>query len=510
MSDVGTNQEETYELNMTAYQKDNPTDVFLCHLLEIDAIHFRTIHQKTDESNERSESKELSLRQFVDPRTGVEIPSQECNYKNVVLVSRNIFLSSYVQSSMLQKHEHIACLNALRCITKHLELSTDEQRDRSIYESTAMTRCEEKRIFFDKLREHFFANISHRYHAVPPSINHFVMQNWKKRLIEMYRMLASARYNLKTAISLQQSEWAVKMNIVHHEHIGKVPKMIDKNVIYLRQSFSNLIKAYNRRTNRNSVPVIKQKVNELIEMHGIDFVVPISVLKIIANGQKGWSFCMTVKDSALSTTFNPKKEIVVEKPLPPVYLCGNDRHKKGAKYLLHSCFNQNSLHVFNHNDKTESWTGIGAEPQQLINTQMGDSASSEVDYKVSSCEEFVERHSNEGVSKELIYDNMTFTIFDIIGCEDDDDHGEVFKILVPAKQAAYQKRENDEIQFLNYSPKIEFQSEYGAEMMTKDELIREWCDLSFRPNTSTHRGTAKSRNIFGSFIYSQFIKYPYL
>lgn len=476
--DAGTDLQQTYTLNMPDFQQNNPTDVFFCNLMQIDPLHLQNLHQSP---NNLAETEEII--RHTDPRTGVEIPSHECNYKQVDLMKRNIFLTSYIQVSKLHKNEHLACLNALGCLSKPVsELSIEEKNDLLVFTSTATVRSEEKEAFLEKLREHYFAEVAKRFHDVPPSIEYFVIQQWKKQLITMYQKFANVRFSMKTGISLQLSESIMKMEAIHQEHLGNVPEMSTNTLDYLRQSFPNLMNAYNKRKITHLSPAVKGKVIELVHQHAIDFVLPMSILKRILGTETGWSFCMTVKDSVLSSAFNPKKEIVFEKPLPLAYLSGNNRYKKAAKYLMHSCFNANAFHVFNHNKKSESKT-----PTLLCidsTTECDSKSNTEIEYKVSDCDEFIKNHSRVEVS----YENMTFTVFDVNGYNGADDINEIFKILVPAKQASYKKENNGEIKFVNWSPKIEYQAEYGAETMKKGELISEWCELYFRPNTSTERG----------------------
>lgn len=462
---------------MNDFQQRNPTDFFFCNLMNIDPLHWRPEHQ-----NDSSEVEQFAPRQFLDPRTGVEIPSHVCSYENVDLKTRNIFLTKYIQVSKLQRHEHSACLNALaRLSVPETELSEEEKNDRLLFNSKAILRTEEKKAFLAELREHYFAELHKRFHSVPPSIEYFATQNWKKQLIMMHRQFMKAKFSLKTAILLQPSECVVSTNTVHQERLGCVPQMAGDNLEYVRQSFSNLMNTYNARKPTRQLPAIKEKVKNLVQQHAVDFIIPMSVLKCILSSKTGWTFRMTVKESALSTVFYPKKAIVCEKPLPLPYLSGNDRYKKGAKYLLYSCFHANTSRVYDYNEKTER--KISPEAVE------GDyNADVTIEYKVANFDEFLRNHARVDHS----YGNMTFTIFDVKGHNDSDDTTDSFNILVPTKQATYTKDCNDEIKFINLSPKIEFQAEYGAEMMTKDELISEWCELYFRPNTNTKRGKQSS------------------
>lgn len=467
---------------MPNYRKSNPTDVFFCNLLDTDPYHLQHTHESTHSQDVPAD--ELVQSKFIDPRTGIEIPTHQCNHKDANFEKQNIFLKKYIQASSLSRAQHTACLNVMRGFKLRPESATDEQNDKILYESSASNRLQEKQLFLDKLRENYFAQLSYRFHHVPPSINYFILQKWKKQLIEMHRRLANARYCMRTAISLQPSETTVNIKHFHQERLGCVPKMSGECIEYLKQSFPKLMNAYEQQKVKRISIAVKEKVNELIEEHDVGFVIPISILKLIFNSssKNDWLFCVTVRESAKSTPFHPQKEIIFEKPLPPTYLSGNERHRKGAKYLLYSCLNRNPSNFFNCKDQTESETGIDTNMQaHEIESKISDE---NIEYKIFNNDEFIKQYPKH----ECSFENQTFTILEM-GCDDAGNGDETFKILIPTKQAAYKKnKENGEVQFVNYSPKIEFQAEFGAETMTKDELLREWCDLYFRPKTSTERG----------------------
>lgn len=476
--DIGSNVREMYTLNMPEYRTKNPTDVLFCNLLELDPYHLQNLNEKTHSSNEtESTSAEIVPRKFLDPRTGIEIPTHLCNHQNVNFEKRNIFLNRHIAVSSLVKSQHSACLKAMQANKSPSDETTEEQNCRMQYESSAADRLQEKQSFLDKLRANYFEQLAYRFHNVPPSINYFITQKWKKQLIEMHRRLANARYCMRTGISLLPSQCAIKIEYLHQEHLGKAPKLANEQTEYLRQSHPKLMKAYSQQKTTQLSSAVATKLNELTYEHDIDFVIPISTLKLILNisSKSDWLFCLTVRESAKSTPFHPKKEIVFEKPLPPMRLSGNERYHKGAKYLIYSCLNQ--LH-----------------PENVIETEIDtpevESRSSDldadgIDYKIYSNEEIIRRYPK----RECCYENRTFSIIEMSGCDDDESDEGTFKILVPSKQASSKKNEeNDDIQFVNFSPKIEFQAEYGAEVMTKNELLDEWCNLFFRPKTCTERG----------------------
>lgn len=478
VSYYGTDLDESYTVNMPDNHKQNPTDVFFCNLLEIDPMHLHYVNQ-----TDRSEDEPTEIRQFIDPRTRIEIPSHECNYKNINFEIRNIFLTRSAEVSTLHRDEHSACLKAMRLLSKpEADLSTDEKTDRAVFDSTATARSEESKSFLAKLKEHFFSQLSNRYHSVPPAVDYFIVQRWKINLVLMYRRFANVKYQIRTAIALQSSECMVDIGVVHQESMGIVPKMSVPNTNFIRQSFANLSRAYNRRKNTCLLPAIKRKVEELNEIHGIDIVIPISIIKAILSCEKNWCFCVTIEGSEL----NEKNKMHFDKPMPRNYLSGNQRYRKGAKYLLHSCLNQNSSNVYNYDEQTETETFIASGP-----IENSSHVNTDIEYKLMDNEECGKKYSR----REKTYENISFRVFDINAFDPIDGSTETSKVLVPAKQAAYMKDDSGEMRFVNFSPKIEYQFEFGAEVMSKDELIREWCDLYFRPNTITERGNNYQEDI---------------
>lgn len=470
---------------MPDYRKNNPMDVFFCNLSEIDPLHLEQKHHKINHSKQ-SDDKSLSC-QFIDPRTGIEIPSHECIYRNVDLENRNIFLKNFIEASSLQKHEHIACLNVLQDRTNtNQSTSTQQRTDQMLYELCAINRTNEKTRFLEKLREHYLAKLSKRFHHIPPAINHFITEKWKKQLIMMYRRMATVKYRMGTAISFHPNQFIVKTNTIYQEHLGNVSEMKSQNVDYMWQSSLNLMTAYNQRKINRLSSIVDEQIKTIVQQHDVDFIIPISIIKLIVSEKKGSTFCMSIKESTRSNIFNSKREITIEKPLPPITLSGNERYKNGAKYLLNACLNQNALRVYSHSSKTEIETHLHEIPCEYEHEHQNDIqiSNNQMDYKISKNEEFLKNYPKS----ECSYENMTFTVFDVTGIENSDTDSETFRILVTAKQNAYKKNEHDEIEFVNYSPKIEYQAEYGAETMTKNELIQEWCDLYFRPNTCTERG----------------------
>lgn len=462
----------------------HPNDVFLSHLFEIDPTHYRFINQNNpNDKTAQTKTNENIVKQFADPRNGIEIPSHFCNYTERDITGSNIFLKNCIEISRLRSDEHSACIKAIHLLNQQIPnvnpANFDYYQD---YESTARDRNEEKQLFLGRLREHFMAKISTRYHHVPPAIDNFVMHIWKKQLIDLHRGIGNVGIRLRTALSLQATDINVQMKVIHQDHIGNVTEIYNQNIEFVRQSSANLQKTYNERKSKQLLMDVDGKKQEFVQKYGIDFIMPISILKLIlCDGCDDWNFEMSVRDSKTSTVFNPKKEIHFQKPLPSLYLSGNARYKKGAKYLLRSCFSQNSSHILDRSNNMESDIGIVTESAKCNSNE-----NNTEKYQLHHFDRFMEMYFGKKMIKKLSSANVTFTVFEMVGGADEND-AETFRILIPSKQDAYKRNQNDEICFINLSAKIEFQSEYGVEELTKDELICEWCDLYFRPDSITER-----------------------
>lgn len=469
---------------MHANESTNVPDVFYSHLLEMAPTHLTNIIQQSRSKDQAQKSaSSVSVKKFVDPRTNVEIPTHLCDYKDVDPALKNKFLKNWICVSRLQQHEHAACLKAIpRLLDDQNRLSVDELLNRQLFESTACERIEEKHIFLEKLRTIYFTNNAYRYHLVPPAVDQFIKQIWKKRLIGIQRKLLGCKYRLHTALAIQTQPACIRVELVDQKHFGYVPEITNVDTNFIRQPLHCLIREYDHQRHSNFRRLQESALDQLSKTHEVDFVLPISILRLLLiTPNNEWGFRMSVRESALSA----KKQTVLEKPLPPSYLSGNERYRIASKYMVRSTFRQNTLHVLNRSDNIESKTSVETNV-----IECSSSGQSQVEYKAFDFDTYIEKFREKTPPKSFSTENKSYSIVEIHGCGEDDESGPVrFKLLIPFKQDAYKRNVDGNIQFVNLSPKIEYQAEYGAEMMTKNELIREWADQYFRFNSVvTERG----------------------
>lgn len=458
----------------------NLADVFHSNLLQIDPSHLLDYCQQQKARTAKQELNESSVdtvqHKFTDPRTQIMIPTFTCDHRDTDLAARNILLVKCIEMSKLSADEHCACLRAiLKLKSRETTLPTDDEADRATYFATIQQRFDEKSRFLAFLKRHYFETLSHRYHSVHPAVDLFIAQKWKRHLLDLYTITADDAYRLSTALKVnRQMDDDVNAELVHQEHHGNVPKMLS-DVSIVRQSNENLLRAYQRHRSDRFRNAIRKKSIEIADGKQVNAVVPISVIKLlISDYDVDWSIRMTVRDAVSSSVLSPIKEVAFAKPLPPLYLSGNDRKTRGNKYVLRTTVCPQHSGAFCHSTKTISDPLTNSD--RVIDCQ----ATNEVKYELHSFDEAVAKCSE--LDDQMSAGNCSFRIWDLSS------GSETIRLMVPAKTDAFRKCENGvDVEMVNLSSKLEFQAEYGVEVMTKAELLREWCHQYFRPESITVR-----------------------
>lgn len=458
----------------------NLADVFHSNLLQIDPSHLIDYCQQQKARTAKQELNKSSVdtvqHKFTDPRTQITIPTFTCDHRDIELAARNIPLGECIEASKLSAAEHSACLRAmLKLKSNKTTLPTADEADRATYFATIQKRFDEKTRFLAFLKRHYFGALSHRYHSVHPAVDLFITQKWKRHLLDLYTSTADDAYRLSTALKInRQTDDEVDAELVHQEHHGNVPKMLS-GVSILRQSSENLLRAYQRHRGDRFRNLIRKESLEIAEGNQVNAIVPISVIKLlISDYDVDWSIRMTVRDAVSSTVLNPIKEVAFEKPLPPLYLSGNDRKTRGNKYVLRTTVCPQHNGAFCHSTKTISDALTNSD--QVIDFP----TTNDGKYELQSFDEVVAKFSK--VDDPMSIGNCSFRIWNLTSGNN------TIRLMVPAKTDAFRKGENEaDVEMVNLSSKVEFQAEYGVEVMTKAQLLREWCHQYFRPDSITVR-----------------------
>lgn len=460
--------------------RTNLADVFHSNLLQIEPSHLTDYYQqqkaRSAEQEQKGSPEEKAPRKFTDPRTQISIPTFTCDHRDIDLAARNILLGKCVETSKLSSSEHSACLKAIQNLrTDETALSREDKTDRSIFLTTFQTRFDEKTRFLAYLKRTFPGTLSHRYHSVHPAIDSFITHKWKRQLLQMYTNTASDSYRMSTALKInRQTDDEINAELVHQEHHGNVPKMLCDATI-LRQSTENLLRTYQRHRCDQFRKFIRDKSIEIADENQVNAIVPLSVIRLmVCDSDVEWSIQMEVKDGSSSSILNPTKAVTFEKPLPPLYLSGNERKTLGSKYVLRTTVCPPHTSAFCHSTKTTS------DPVTNSDEVIECGTPSDNEYELHTVDEIAAKHS-EG-SDPMSVGNCSFRIWNL-----SNGHSTI-RLMVPAKSDAFRVgKKEEEIEMVNLSSKLEFQAEYGAEVMTKFQLLREWCHQYFRPDSITVR-----------------------
>lgn len=461
--------------------RTNLADVFHSNLLQIEPSHLTDYYQqqkaRTAEQEQNGTSESTAPRKFTDPRTQISIPTFTCDHRDIDLAARNILLGKCIETSKLSSSEHSACLEAIQNLkSDETALSTEDKANRSTFFTTIQTRYDEKTKFLEYLKRNYFGALSHRYHSVHPAIESFITHKWKRKLLQLYTDTASDSYRMSTALKInRQTDDEISTELVHQEHHGNVPRML-ADATTLRQSSENLLRTYQRHRSNLFKKFIRDKSIEIANENQVNAIVPLSVIKLmLSDFDVEWSIRMKVKDGSSSSILNPTKEITFEKPMPPLYLSGNERKTIGSKYVLQATVCPLHTSAFCHSTKTASDPVKNSD--EVI--ECGGTASC-IQYELHTVDEIAAKYSNE--SDPMSDGNCSFRIWDL-----SNGHSTI-RLMVPAKTDAFRAGEkDDDIEMVNLSSKLEYQAEYGAEVMTKSQLLREWCHQYFRPDSITVR-----------------------
>lgn len=474
--------EEPYHLDMRKNGEENLLDGFYNNLFEIDSAHLDEYQRQkaTQAAIEKKTNCEKQKRAFPDPRTNMEIPSYVCDYRDQNLVDRNVLLNSFIHASRISADQQRMCLDAIdKLNVPENELSNEERVNRTTYEATQRWRDEEKRNFLVFLEDHYRKNVSHRCHTVRPAIDRFVLQKWKKRLITLHQRMSKQRYHKLSALHFAEStKQQISVSCVHEEQHGVIPSMTT-NSSRLVQSIQNLSKCSDRNHCAVRSEFINSKVEQLVQDHCINVVLPLSVIRILMHSHtRNWMLPLTIKCSVPENFFNNRKHAIFGKPMPPLYMNGYERNRNANKYLLRSCCYNNWHRVYDCNSKVIS------DPSEDVNSD--ERKEMDVKYELKEFDKYMQQfhsHRNNQPEIQTKFSNVTFSVFDLTSDETD----EKIRILVPSRHDAFKISDNGEPIFLNVSPKMEMQAEYGFEIMTNEELIREWSQQYFRPVSVTER-----------------------
>lgn len=459
-------------MNLNESKKRNPGDVFHAHLHEIDHIHLTDMQQRLISGNEASDSNQISApsTNLKDPRTHLLIPNYVCDYRDTDLNKKNIFLRQFVKESKVAPFQQMSCVEAIHRFSQpNANMCEMDRRNCEVYFATQAIRAEEKQRFLEFLKTFFQKNLTSRCRTVPPVIEYFVQETWKLSIIELLRTINDDYY--KIAAAFQADGFGsdnLELVLKAEEHCGNTPEMCEKNEVkFLRKPAKQLVSDYESTRISNGDTFIDKKLEEWHEKYKPDFIMPIStiydLLDAALSGKQDWMTKATIQERKSGCG----NEIIFEKSLPPTYLSAMNKSNLGLKQLLRSTF-------------TASQENSPENANDNI-TSTADDFSGE--YKVVAFDELLTKLSKN--EERRSFKNLSGNLFEL---STNDGSLNATRILIQCEQDASRQIESGQNEFVYFSPKTEYQAEYGGEQMSLSELIKEWCFLYFQPKSSVYRG----------------------
>lgn len=470
---------------------------------------------------------------MIDPRTGKEVENLVIDCISQSEKKIRLF-DKFPSKSSLKSSDHLKCIRAITNInSKNKDLS--KKLDEIVYFSLTSMRLKEEEDFQSFVKNCFLTNLIERYEKMDSFFEEFVVNKWKKYL-EFVKNLKNNFFNIQTALELDyKSTSEVKCEFQKvFDGKGIIPRII----LVLKKPFSENIKQstskmekmfdFNEKNVFFSNDLIALKI--ALESES-DFVLTTeSICCFLNDFSESWNILVNIKN------IEGKNIIFINNPLPKTFLSSTDRIRESYDLALKAKITfptNNSSYItginksvkadkmFKENVVTEEMND-SSEDDLVIDESMEEivpevapqvietieemkapqiveqfldeeDVPKEIEYKIVEFDEYLVNNKITEKMEEETGRNYSYRLWKIR--EDDLD----IKLLVKTNQDGCDKDEDGNYKFVNLSTKIEFKSEFGAEKMSREELIREWCNSYFRPETVTQRG----KFILLSYLYRQ-------
>lgn len=466
--------EEFFDIDLGDTHNYHALDPLRCHLFDIHSINLE------DDPNTTTFAGSSTHRDMpIDPRTGHAVSKLMYEYKSN---SATVAKSLISDKSQFTLQEQRRCIDAIEKLHLNL-LTTAEETNREYYIAVAELRQQEKSTFSTRVQMHFDRTLSRRCTNVPSEKKEFIEAIWKKSVASAMQRFANRWYRIQTSIPLTTIDSAknpIDAKIIHTAEEGYVFKTSMANRKYLYKTADSLLNYYNAEKMSRNRQHIRDKCNVLANEFDCDVVLPLSsmclLLDYASNTSTNWMMEFVIENVPGSSVFERKCRIIIDRPLPRTTMTGPEMQKVAHKYLMRSVMTPHIEEVYSCDEK-----------RVLRRTTKENHNSSEpMEYDCCLFDDYLAKVYAKHA--ELIQPKGN-TMYKVCELRDRQDENTRLRVLVTSKQDGYQLNSNDQtIEYVNYSEKLEFQNEFGAEQMTKSELLREWCRCYFRPESVTNRG----------------------
>lgn len=408
---------------------------------------------------------------IIDPRTGNKILKYivPCN-KNP---NNNLF-QYFTANSKMNGRQHGATIRVLqnRSVGKKRELTVSEKMDLEVYFSIYERRQNERKLYHDFVRQHFFSHGVNRCQNVKPTLNELIIARRAIQLEKLQHRLHRT-YDIQTAILLNVNalnKITVRLERIVEHNDGNTVCKYAKNLLepHLRQTFQCMTKMLQHKSAKNSsTSVVLAKLAIDNRAHfAISMSTLCALLDYSVNSRNNWIIPVHIRQSE-----NDVKTIVLSRPLVEQYLSAKQRNDKAYKWRVKASLESTEINktvseeIMSNNDNTFKR-----------------------EYKLYEFNEymtmFAKKHggSDAGPNNSHSKDNYLSTLWLMENVESNDG----VRLLVRTKLTAVDTIDEKPI-FVNFSTKVEYQVEFGGEQVTASELVREWCRQKFSLDSITER-----------------------
>lgn len=452
---------------------DDEKDVFYCHLNEIDHIHLLDQYQPN----------ELPIfNAHIDPRTGKQIKTLIIDNTSKPHRHTVQLFDSFPASSQIAQNHHdasIRCLESIRSrkTTANPPAPTQaELRDLEAYTGCWEPRQIERELFSDFVRSYFNVHLMNRCLEVFPEMDEIVMDRLKSTVEEIKRM-RNYEYVMQTAVSLEYPDVPVA-NLFAGKQIEKFGNVWHYSSSRLTASVLPKIQTELLERPTDKLSVLAAETQAIA--HDVDIVLTPTLVKQIlyspANLSESWAVQMTIRAYS-----NHKNVCYFEELMPKTSLSGMERNKKAFEYRVRSAAsspNGTATYCLLRNRYLDDINKISTltETKQEFNAD-------KLEYRLVNFDEYLKNN----MKTKYPSGNYSYRLCTLGVTEAAD--GDSLKLMLRTSQDVCERSTNNEApQFVNLSTKVEYKLEFGAEQMSRSELISEWCDLYFSPGSVTDRG----------------------
>lgn len=477
---------------------DDECDVYVCHMNEIDPQYYERYRNQSDMIQKTPPKKDNIDKLY--PRT---IATENSPQKENEL---HLF-RKFPTKSKMDKDIHLSCIRYLKSLEDPEEYAESQinHSDREQYLSCEEIRKQEKTEFHEFVKNYFMTHLRQRILKIDVGMENVLIERWQKD-VENVKKKKQQNFQLQTALPL---DYRLPENAeVHLENqeevlrLGVVPRMIcdfsAAETLKLEQKPEKL-KSY-MGVHVNFEGTEDERDSERIAQRDeeIDIILPLSSIEKLVNGIKlSWNILFRIQESAT------KKLCIVESPLPPLNMDTKHRNAEILTYSFEMEVLEESLQESpllgtekpsetvksNHQNLLKSPKDLDSdsddEGQLIIDESVEEELTEEIQQITQEVHKdlITEKTLNIPTSTEKSRRRAQNSLFRKCTLTSGK---EICRILVKIHQDGVVLGDDTD-EAINFSLKIEYQTEFGAEEMTVEELIREWCQQTFNPSSRTLR-----------------------